>query len=89
VAPAVLVHAEHTDPVQPARVVDQQIPTGGQDGGVGGVPGRAQRGGDAGDRERSITTDFNAHHTACRDGLARGAAAVVSYRHMGGVPTLV
>jgi len=31
---------------------------------------------------RSMTTDFSAHSTACRDSFARGAAAaVVSCRH--------
>jgi hypothetical protein len=47
VTPAVFVHAEHPHPVQAARVIDQQLLAGGQDGVVDGVPGRAEVGRDS------------------------------------------
>ena len=46
VSPAVLVDAEHPHPVETAGVLDQQLPAGGEDGVVDGVPRGAERGRD-------------------------------------------
>ena len=51
VAPHVVVHADHGDPVKALLVVNQHTLVFGQDGVVGGVPGDAEPVGDAGHGE--------------------------------------
>jgi hypothetical protein len=50
-SPAVLVHANDPDTVEPAGVVDQHPRALGEDGIVGGVPGDAEPGGYPGHRQ--------------------------------------
>lgn len=47
----VLVDADDTDSLEPARVLDHQPAPGGQHGVVGGVPGDSETGGHVSDRE--------------------------------------
>lgn len=49
VPPDVLVDTEHSHTVEPCWVSEQQLLAGGQDGGVDGVPCRAEVRGDAAD----------------------------------------
>ena len=50
VTPAMLIDPQDPHPLQPPWVLDQQRPTGCEDGVVGGVPRRPQPVGDPGDR---------------------------------------
>ncbi len=63
-APGVLVHADHPHPVQAVGIVDEQLPPGGKDRVVDGVPGRAEPAATRAIDSRSSTTDFSAHNTA-------------------------